>query len=114
MDILDNFETSDKEGFPVVCPVCRKKDGHIYFHRHRAEGERGSMWVWCSACCHFAHVLCRLPKWWRNLEEVTFEELTSYPDYLEKNKIGIDEWVNKLISNNAKISHPITTRIFPE
>lgn len=100
MDILDNIEASNKKYFPVVCSICRKRDGHLYFHKNREEDELGSMWVWCSACYHFAHVMCRLPKWWENLEEVDKKNLTSYPNYLKKNKTNIDEWVNKLIASN--------------
>lgn len=33
-------------------------------------------------------------------EEVNFGKLTNYPDYLEKNKMCIDEWINKLIFSN--------------
>ena len=58
------------------------------------------MWVWCSACYHTAHAVYRLPKWWKNSEKISVEELTSLPDYLEKNKDCIDEWVNKLIFLN--------------
>ena len=43
MDILDNIETQNKELFPVVCPVCGKKDGHIYIHGNKKEDERGSI-----------------------------------------------------------------------
>lgn len=100
MDILANIETQNKELFPVVCPVCGEKDGHIYIHGNKKEDERGSMWVWCSACYHTAHAVYRLPKWWENSEKISVEELTSLPDYLEKNKDCIDEWVNKLIFLN--------------
>ena len=55
------------------------------------------MWTWCSACCHSAHVTFRLPEWWENLEQIDFEKISSYPDYLEENKRDIDEWINKLI-----------------
>ena len=100
MDILNNIETQNRECFPVLCPICGKKDGHLYFHRNSEGDERGSMWAWCSTCYHFAHVLYRLPKWWKNLEEINFENLTSYPNYLDENKFFIDEWVNKLIFLN--------------
>ena len=88
--------------FPVVCPICGEKDGHLYFHRNRDGDEKGSMWVWCGKCYHFAHALCRLPKWWKNLDKINFEELTSYPNHLEENKFCIDEWINKL---NALYNH---------
>lgn len=100
MDILDNIEMKNKECFPVACSICGKKEGHLYFHRYKEDDERGSMWTWCSACYHSAHTTYRLPKWWENLEEVNFGKLTNYPDYLEKNKMCIDEWINKLIFSN--------------
>ena len=87
MGILDSIETQNKGCFPVVCPIC---------------GEKGSMWVRCGKCNHFAHALCRLPKWWKNLDKINFEELTSYPNHLEENKFCIDEWINKL---NALYNH---------
>lgn len=70
MDILDNIGTLNREAFPVVCPVCGEKEGHLYFHRSGEEDEKGGMWVWCSSCYHFAHALCRLPKWWENLDKI--------------------------------------------
>ena len=102
MGILDSIETQNKGCFPVVCPICGEKDGHLYFHRNRDGDEKGSMWVWCGKCYHFAHALCRLPKWWKNLDKINFEELTSYPNHLEENKFCIDEWINKL---NALYNH---------
>ena len=102
MGILDSIETQNKGCFPVVCPICGEKDGHLYFHRNRDGDEKGSMWVWCGTCYHFAHALCRLPKWWKNLDKINFEELTSYPNHLEENKFCIDEWINKL---NALYNH---------
>ena len=30
MDILDNIEASKIKYFPVVCPICTKKDVHLY------------------------------------------------------------------------------------
>lgn len=35
--------------------------------------ERGSMWAWCSA---------------------------SYPNYLEENKVCIDQWINEILFAN--------------
>lgn len=97
MNILDNIEKKDKERFPIICPICGKREGHLYFHRNRTDDVRGGMWTWCSACCHSAHVTFRLPEWWENLEQIDFEKISSYPDYLEENKRDIDEWINKLI-----------------
>lgn len=101
MDLLDIIEIKSKKSFPAVCPICGKKDGHLYFHRNTEGNERGSMWTWCSACYHSAHTIYRLPKWWKNLEGISIEKLASYPDYLEKNKSCIDEWVNRLVFLNS-------------
>ena len=49
-----------------------------------------------------AIILHMLPKWWKNLDKINFEELTSYPNHLEENKFCIDEWINKL---NALYNH---------
>lgn len=57
MGILDSIETQNKGCFPVVCPICGEKDGHLYFHRNRDGDEKGSMWVWCGKCYHL-HMLC--------------------------------------------------------
>lgn len=54
------------------------------------------MWVWCSACYHSSHALGRVPEWWENLEKIDFDKLASLPDYLEENKIFIDEWINSI------------------
>lgn len=100
LDILDFIEIKNKECFPVVCPICGKKEGHLYFHRYKEE-ELGGVWIWCSACYHSAHARYQLPKWWKNSEEIISEKLASHPDYLEDNKRFIDEWVNKLIFSNS-------------
>lgn len=79
------------------CPICGKKEGHVFFYRNIESEERGSMWTWCSACHHSAHALYKLPEWWKNLDKIDIEKLTSHPNYLDKYKNSIDEWVNKLL-----------------
>lgn len=96
MNILDNIEPEEKKQFPVFCPICGKREGHLYFHRYKNE-VAGGMWIWCSACKHSMHSRFRLPDWWINLETIDFQELASHPDYLEKNKSSIDNWINKLL-----------------
>ena len=96
MDILDVIESENKESVPAVCPICGEREGHLYFHRYEKGHEAGGMWTWCSACCHSAHCRGRVPEWWINLEEINFEKLTAYPDYLEENKNRIDQWVNRI------------------
>lgn len=100
MEILNNIEEKDKECFPVVCPICGKREGHLYFHKYKENDERGSMWTWCSACYHSMHAVYQLPKWWKNLEQVNDEKLTNYPGYLDEMKNYIDEWVNKIKEAN--------------
>ena len=101
MDILDGIGSGNKGYFPVDCPICEKKEGHIYFHRNKEDDQCGGMQTWCSACYHTAHATCRLPRWWKNPEKISTKKLTSYPGYLEENKNYIDEWVNKLLYLNC-------------
>ena len=100
MNILDSAEMNEKKQFPVFCPICGKREGHLYFHKYNDNENAGGMWTWCSACKHSAHTRFKLPERWKNLEKINFQELSSHPDYLEKNKIIIDEWINKLIQHN--------------
>ncbi|MDE5907128.1 MAG: hypothetical protein K2H52_00020 [Lachnospiraceae bacterium] len=97
MNILDSVEIKEKKQFPVICPICGKREGHLYFHKYNSNENAGGMWTWCSACKHSAHARFKLPEWWKNLEIINFHELVSCPDYLEKNKVIIDEWINKLM-----------------
>lgn len=99
-DIFDCIKPPIKESFPVKCPVCGKKEGHLYFHRYEKNGIRGGRWTWCSACKCSEHASGWAPQWWDNLETISFERLASMPDYLEENKDCIDEWVNKLLFLN--------------
>ena len=41
-----------------------------------------------------------MPEWWINLGEISFEKLAALPDYLERNKNHIDQWVNRLALKN--------------
>mgnify|MGYP000712472399 CR=1 FL=1 len=91
-----------KDAFPVVCPICGEKDGHLYFHRNRDGDEKGVCGYGAVNAIILHMHLCRLPKWWKNLDKINFEELTSYPNHLEENKFCIDEWINKL---NALYNH---------
>ena len=100
IDILKEEIIKSKEYFPVICPVCKRKQGHLYAHRYKEGEDRGGEWVWCSACHSYAHFSARLPKWWKNLELIEFSKLAAVPDYLEENKTCIDEWINSLISAN--------------
>ena len=94
LEILNCIYTSEAV-FPVICPVCGKRDGHIYMHEYAGSG-RGGLWLWCSVCHHSSHSSYRIPFWWKNLEIIDESRLVSNPDYLERNKTDIDNWVNAL------------------
>lgn len=95
LNILDDLY-AEKERFPVICPVCGKRDGHAYLHKHNENSQRGGLWLWCSACRHTSHSSYQLPLWWKNLDSLNTAKLASFPDYLEEHKTDIDKWVNKL------------------
>ncbi len=96
-----NFMNKDKIGnkkyFPIICPDCGNKAGHLYEHRYEAGKDAGGMWVWCSACHNYEHYRARLPKWWKNPDFIEFGKLCHQPDYLEEHKEDIDKWVNSLL-----------------
>lgn len=102
MDVLDKDRIETKEYFPVVCSVCGKEEAHIYAHRFKEGEDCGGEWAWCSACRNCVHVSARLPKWWKNLDLIDFDKLSSIPDYLEENKVCIDEWINNLLFAELK------------
>ena len=47
MRILSDIEVKNRVGFPVICPICGKKEGHVFFNRDKNSSKRGGMWVWC-------------------------------------------------------------------
>ncbi|MDE6759162.1 MAG: hypothetical protein K2J90_00615 [Lachnospiraceae bacterium] len=102
IDILDAIDGKDKKSLPLSCPICGKDEGHLYFHRFKIGYDKGGMWTWCSACHHCSHATVKVPRWWKNSEKIKFEKLASHPDYLEENKIYIDEWVNRLMFSNLE------------
>ena len=97
MDIIDKTGPGNEECFPVMCPICRKKDGHLFFYKPNPRETRGGVWTWCSACHNSMHASCRIPEWWRNPPDIIFDNLAAIPDYLESNKIYIDQWINGLL-----------------
>lgn len=98
MDILDDIELQKIKKFPTICPICREKQAHLYFHRYDENTNKGGIWIWCSNCRHSVHALFQVPEYWKNFDEIKLKELTNYPDYLEKKKSDIDSWNNKLLS----------------
>ncbi len=94
MNIFNYLDYSNN--FPCVCPVCGKKEGHIFMFRPSLEKRRGGGWVWCSSCKNSAHVDMAVPDWWVNNPEIDASKLTFDPDYLEDNKKIIDQWITGL------------------
>lgn len=83
--------------FPVTCPVCSKKGGHVYLDRDE-NSERGGMWCWCSECKSFIHAESYIPKWWFNPTFIEESELCAGDaDELERNVASIDDLVNELL-----------------
>lgn len=97
VNFLDKDKIENKQYFPVICPDCGNKEGHIYEHRYEPGKDTGGMWVWCSVCHSYGHSRARLPKWWKNPDFIEFGKLCHQPDYLEENKDYIDKWVNSLL-----------------
>ena len=71
MDMLDAIDGKDQKSLPFSCPICSKEEGHLFFHRFKIGEDKGSMWTWCSACCHYSHAMVKLPRWWENLEKTS-------------------------------------------
>ncbi len=96
-DILDIFDkVKKKETLPLYCPMCGKKEAHIYMYRFEYYS-RGTIWAWCSACKATAHGRMMLPIWWENSETLDNSLLGVHPDLLEEKKEFVDKYVNMLI-----------------
>ena len=60
MEILDELESKECV-FPVYCPVCGEKEGHLCIHRY--DERHGGIWIWCSNCCAYSHMSGIIPDW---------------------------------------------------
>lgn len=80
--------------FPCKCPVCGNKSAHIYFNRY--DDVKGGFWSWCSSCGAYVHSFGKVPYLWKNCSNIKADCLTAVPDYLEKNKAVIDDWIESL------------------
>ena len=84
--------------FPSRCPVCSKKSGHVYLHRHDGS-HRGGMWAWCSECYSYIHTSIIVPSWWQNPTFIDESKLCGGDaEELEKNASSIDGIVNQGIA----------------
>lgn len=96
MDIIDELKSSNIQ-IPLKCPICGCNSGHVYMHRW--EGDRGTIWAWCSSCKACMHGRFKLPKWWSNSEDINVSELTAHPIFLEPKAKLIDQHIKKLLTN---------------
>lgn len=99
MELLKKYIAKDAAIFPMMCPVCEEKHGHIYMHRWKEGVDRGASWAWCSSCRVCSHCTISIPKWWENNEKIKVEYLAAHPDYLEKMKEMIDKHVEMKLDN---------------
>lgn len=97
LNILDELDKTVVE-FPAICPVCSKREAHLYMHKENGKNI-GGLWVWCSSCKNYIHATYQIPQWWENNLEIKESELAPSPQYLEQNKRIVDAWVKKLIAN---------------
>ena len=101
-EIMKLLEDAPGE-FPRKCPCCGKKNGHVFFYRHRDE-KYGSAWAWCSECQEFSHSRFEIPAWWKNMESIKLAELHGCPDNLDTIHDSIDAWINTLLDEKAEQS----------
>ncbi len=85
--------------FPTICPICNKKNAHIYMHVYNNKTRRGGSWSWCSECHSFSHSTMYVPEYWRNCSEIELEKLSAVPIYLEEIKDKLDKHANAIMMN---------------
>lgn len=100
LDILDELD-KEEITFPALCPVCEKKESHLYMHKENAENI-GGLWVWCSHCKYYIHASYKIPQWWNNSLEINETKLSPNPQYLEENKQLVDTWVEQLFESKKR------------
>ncbi len=69
---------SSSEFKKLICPSCDLEKIRFFFLRHRI-GNRGGLWLWCTACKKYYHSSCIVPEWWNDVSEVPYEKIESDP-----------------------------------
>jgi len=95
--IFNDFPKVEK--FPCLCPICEKKDTHVYMQKYNQKTLRGGLWVWCSQCNSFSHSSIYVPAYWVNYPNLVLENLSAIPMYLDNMKVEIDRHVNYILKN---------------
>lgn len=91
--ILRSF-AEGKPDYPVVCPDCGSRSGHVYINRYQ-NTHRGRAWAWCSTCRSFGHYSYAVPVWWGNYACVDREKLcAANPNELVQYETALDDHVN--------------------
>ena len=96
MEIMDRLDDKDSV-FPIQCPVCGKKDGHLCIHRY--DEHHGGIWIWCSKCGSYSHMSGIIPDWWENMPGIEEGKLEAEPQYLDERNRAIDHWFNNLLKS---------------
>ncbi len=107
-DRISNIFRNVEDGktlYPCVCPICNKRNAHLYIHKHN--NRHCGMWAWCSNCGAFSHMSGKAPKWWQNPDFVDSSRLCGEPQYLDQMKERLDDWINTIIPKEVtKTSKP--------
>ncbi len=94
MEIMDGLNSKESV-FPIHCPICGKREGHLYIHRY--DERHGGIWLWCSCCHSFSHLSGIIPDWVENMPNIENSRLEATPEYLDERKTAVDNWVNTLL-----------------
>lgn len=97
-ELLSELEKGERS--PMVCPVCEKREAHVYMHIHNDKTRMGGLWIWCSDCRSFLHGSVCVPGYWKNCPVIQPEKLTALPEYLETLKDNIDAHTNTIITDH--------------
>lgn len=94
-DLFDLIFTNKIPPNKIECPSCKTLDFHYFIIRH-GSSNRGGCWLWCSSCYNYIHFSCIVPPWWIDINTVSMNVLTDYPEWLNSN---LEKWEVFLLEN---------------